>query len=162
MLAARKIGVMSLISIIAPRVVVIVNAVLAVLGIWAISRQYGISTVGTEPPLVSTPWETGSAPYILVLLAAVFASAILAAAGHRLGRYALMAVTSIYTLCLLVLAVRFTMSMRPELIRWTAKTALLDCEYLLVVISWWFVSYWSLFRAHRLTIGSSDRGAHLR
>jgi hypothetical protein len=156
MLAAHK-NAVSVLRIIAPWVVVIADAVLAALGMWAMLRQYGISTVGSEPPLVPTPWETGSAPYILGLLAAVFASAILTAAGHRLGRYALMAVTTIHTLCLLILAAQFTMSMRPELIQWTAKTALLDFEYLVAVISWWFISYWSLFRARRLTIGSSDR-----
>jgi hypothetical protein len=127
--------------------------ILAALVMWEILRRYGESTVGSEMP---TPWETGRAPYILGLLTAILVSAILTAAGHRLGRYFLMLVTTIYTLCLLLLAAEFLMSMRPAGIQWTAKIALSDVEYLVVVIGWWFISYWSLFRTPRLTIGPEE------
>jgi hypothetical protein len=144
MLAAHKKIVSSALRASAPWVIVIANVILAALGMWGILRQYGDSTVGYEMP---TPWETGRAPYILGLLTAVLVSAILTAASHRLGRYALMAVTTIYTICLLILAAQFTMSMPAASIQWTTIIALRDFEYLVVVIGWWFLSFWSLFRA---------------
>jgi hypothetical protein len=146
MLAAYKNSVNSALRVIAPWVVVITNGILAALAMWGILRRYGESTAGSDG-LTPTPWETGRAPYILGLLTAVLVSAILTAAGHRLGRYILMVVTTIYTLCLLLLAAEFLISMRPAGMQWTAKIALSDFEYLLVVIGWWFISYWSLFRA---------------
>jgi hypothetical protein len=158
-LATHKNGAHSALRVLAPWAIVISNMVLAAFGIWAILRQYGDSTLGSEPPLVPTQWEIGRAPYILGLLSAALVSAILTAAGFRLARYSLMLVTTIYTLCLLLLAAEFEVSMRSAGIRWTAKTAISDLEYLVVVIGWWFLSYWSLFKAPRLTIGSSDRGS---
>jgi hypothetical protein len=155
-LAAYKTSVISALRIIAPWVVVITNVILAVIGMWGMWHQHGESTVGSY--LVPTPWETGSAPYIFVLLMTVLVSAVLAGVGHRLGPYALMTMTTIYTLCLLILAARFTPSMRPAHIQWTTKIALLDLEYLVIVIGWGFISYWSLFRASRLRIRSRDRG----
>jgi nicotinamide riboside transporter PnuC len=146
MLAADKNSVSSALRASAPWAIVIANAILAALGTWGILRRYGESTAGYDA-LMPTPWETGIAPYILGLLMAVLVSAILTAARHRLGRYALMAVTTIYTLCLLILAAQFTMSMPAARIQWTTKIALSDFEYLVGVIGWWFISYWSLFRA---------------
>lgn len=146
MLADYKNSVDSALRVIAPWVVVITNVILAALGMWGILRRYGESTAGSDG-LEPTPWETGRAPYLLGLLTSVLVSAILTAAGQRLGRHILMVVTTIYTLCLLLLAAEFLISMRPAGIQWTAKIALSDFEFLLVVIGWWFISYWSLFRA---------------
>jgi hypothetical protein len=136
---------MSAARAIAPWVIVIANAIFAALGMWVISRQYGESTAGFDAA-VPTAWETGQAPYILGLLTLVLVSASLTAVGHRLGRYALMTVTTIYTFCLLILAARFMMAMPAARIQWTTQIALSDFDYLVVVIGWWFISYWSLFR----------------
>ena len=161
MLAAHKNSVTSALGVIAPWVIVIANAIFAGLGIWAISRQYGESTAGFDAAM-PTPWETGQAPYILGLLTLVLVSASLTAAGHRLGRYALMAVTTIYTLCLLILSVQFTMSMPAARIQWTTTIAISDFDYLVVVIGWWFISYWSLFRSSPLNNGLEKLDKELR
>jgi hypothetical protein len=145
-LAAYKTGVNSAFRVIAPWVVVIIDVILAALAMWGILRQYGESTADSDG-IMPTPWETGRAPYILGLLTSVLVSAILTAAGHRLGRYILMVVTTLYTLCLLLLAAEMLMSMGTAGIPWTAQIALSDFEYLVIVIGWWFISYWSLFRA---------------
>lgn len=144
MLAAHSVS--SALRVVAPWVIVIANTIFAALGLWGTLRRYNESTSGYDA-LMPTPWETGIAPYILGLFFAVLVSAILTAARHRLGRYALMSVTTIYTLCVLILAAQFTMSMPAARIQWTTTIALSDFEYLVVVIGWWFISYWSLFRA---------------
>jgi hypothetical protein len=161
-LATHKNGANSALRVLAPWVIVMSNMILAALGMWAILRQYGDSTLRSEPPLVPTQWEIGRAPYILGLLTAVLVSAILTAAGLLLARYSLMLVTTIYTICLLLLAAEFEVSLRSAGIHWTTKTAIYDLVYLVVIIGWWFFSYWCLFKAPRLTIGSSDRGSQLR
>ena len=146
MLAAHKNSVNSALRVIAPWVVVIINVMLAALVMWGTLREYGESTAGSDG-MLPTPWETGRAPYILGILTSVLVSAILTAAGHRLGRCILMVMTTLYTLCLLLLAAEMVMSRGHMGIPWTAQTALNDFEYLVVVIGWWFISYWSLFRA---------------
>ena len=145
-LPAIRSRIHSALRIVAPWGVVTVNVTLAGLLMWALMRQYGISTAGTDGRL-PTPWETGYAPYILGLITSVLASAILTAVGYRYGHYALMAVTTIYTLCLLYFSVNFLISLRYAQIPWSAKIVLSDIEYFVVIIAWFFISYWSLFKA---------------
>ena len=141
-----KQSVNSALRVIAPWVVVIINVIVAALAMWGILRQYGESTADSDG-MLPTPWESGRAPYILALLTSVLVSAILTAAGHRLARYILMVVTTLYTLFLLFMAAEMLMFMGRAGIAWTAQIALSDFEYLVIVIGWWFISYWSLFRA---------------
>jgi hypothetical protein len=148
MSATRKNGFGATLRVLAPWAIVRINLILACLAMWGILRQYGVSTAGSDG-LMPTPWETGRAPHILGVLTVVLVSAILTAIGHRWGRRCLMVVTTIYTLCLLLLAGEFLSSMRPAGIPWTAGIVLRDFAYLATVIGWWFVSYWSLFRVSR-------------
>jgi hypothetical protein len=135
----------SVLRVLAPWAVVIVDASLASLVMWALIRQYGVSTAGSS--LMPTPWETGVAPYVLVPLTSILASAILTAVGYRYGRYALMAVTIIYTLWILYWMVTFLLSMRDAQIQWTVGVVFSDILYFVVIIAWFFISYWSLFKA---------------
>jgi hypothetical protein len=66
-LTVLKRSIQSALFVLVPWTVLIVNIVLASLAIWALIRQYGVSTVGSDG-LLPTPWETGYAPYILGLL----------------------------------------------------------------------------------------------
>jgi hypothetical protein len=135
----------SALRVLAPWAVVIVDVSLASLVMWALIRQYGVSTAGSY--LLPTPWETGVAPYELVLLTSILVSAILTAVGYRYGRYALMAVTIIYTLCILYGMVTFLLSMRDAQIHWTVGVVFSDILFFVVIIAWSFISYWSLFKA---------------
>jgi hypothetical protein len=132
--------------VLAPWTVVIVNVSAALVFGWAIVRQYGVSTAGSDG-LMPTPWETGYAPYIIALLASVLVAAILTAVRYRFGSHVLMVVTTIYTLCLFYWMVAFLFSMRDAQIQWTAGIVLSDVVFFCMVIAWFFFSYWSLFKA---------------
>jgi hypothetical protein len=84
---------------------------------------------------------------VLVLLTSTLVSAILTAVGYRYGRYALMVVTIVYTLCLLYWMVAFLLSVRDEWIHWTVGIVFSDMLFFVVIIAWFFISYWSLFKA---------------
>jgi hypothetical protein len=127
--------------------VVIVNMGPAILIVWAVVRQYGVSTAGSDG-LMPTLWETGAAPYILVLLKAVLVSSISTASGYRYGRYPLMAVTSIYTPGLSFWGVAFILSMREAQAVW-ARIVWHNVVYFVVIIVWFLISYWSLLTASR-------------
>jgi hypothetical protein len=129
-----------------PWAVVIVNVSVALVFLWALVRQHGISTAGSDG-LMPTPWETGYAPYIIGLLTSVLVSAILTALRYRFGSRALMGVTTIYTLCLSYWMVAFLLSMREAQIQWTAGIVLSDALCFFMVIAWFVFSYWSLFMA---------------
>jgi hypothetical protein len=121
-------------------------------------RQYGVSTANSDG-LVPTPWETGYAPYIIGVSACVIVSAALTAADFRYGRHALMALTTIYTLCLYYSEVTLLLSMWHERNQWTVQIILNDFVFFAGITAWLFVTYWGLFKARGLTIGWSDRGA---
>jgi hypothetical protein len=139
-------GSIAMLRRLAPPAIVVVNVAAAALIILRLMRQYGVSTANSDG-LLPTPWETGRAPYILALLTTVLASAILTGAGYRGGRYALMIVTTIYTICLLIFAAEVLLSMRAAQIHWTVYIAASDSAFVALVIGWWFTSYWSLFKA---------------
>lgn len=120
--------------------------ILAIFCIGALIRQYGVSTANSDG-LLPTPWETGWAPYVLGLLVCVLVATILAAVGHRLGRCALMAVTTVYTACLLYWGGAFFLSLPYAQIHWTGPMILSAIESFVVIITWWFISYWGLFKA---------------
>ncbi len=136
----------SALRVLAPWAVVVVNVSLASLFMWGLIRQYGISTVGSDGRM-PTPWETGYAPYIVGLLTIVIVSAVLTAVRYRYGRHALMALTTIYTLCIYYSEVKLLLSMWHAGGQWTVKVILSDLEFFAVITAWVFLTYWSLFKA---------------
>jgi hypothetical protein len=133
--------VYSTLRTIATWLVIVINAVLAGVGLWFIIRQYGVSTVNTDG-LLPTPWETGWAPYMLALLAGVLISSVWAAMGRRSGRQALMICTVIYMLFIYYQSIQF-LAVRKE-IQGPPIPIMRDILWFVEITFWMLLSYWCL------------------
>jgi hypothetical protein len=133
-------------------VVLIVNAVAAGFCLWSVIRVYGVSTVGSDGRL-STPWENGLAPYLLVLFAGVLISAIWSAVGRRLARQLLMLCTVIY-LAFFYYGMIHLMLVRDPIPGHSTQVILLDVSFFVISGSWLLLSYWCLIGSTPLAIHS--------
>jgi hypothetical protein len=123
-------------------VVIIVNVVMAGFFLCNIIRVYGESTVGTDD-LLPTPWENGTAPYLLILFAGVLITVIWSAVGRRLGRRLLMICTAIYMaiFCYKTIHLIFV---RDPIPGYGTRIALLDISFVVGSACWLLLSYWCL------------------